>query len=113
MSVNKTKIDLKDLDDLLCKYAIKDLDDLESRLDKELSLARRIRCGNCKHLEEQLKANFVKCAKIRQEARNELIDDIIAIGTTKPLYVANKHSAYKMLIIDTDELNQLRNKENK
>ena len=34
--MDKTTIDLKDLDDLLCKYKVKDLQDLENRLKKPL-----------------------------------------------------------------------------
>jgi len=62
---------------------------------------------------KELRETYDKIAKIKQQARNEFIDDIIAIGETRPLYAANKHGAYKMLIIDRDELDQLRNKESK
>ena len=40
--MSKTMIDLKDLDDLLCKYEVKDLEDLENRLKKVSDLEEKI-----------------------------------------------------------------------
>lgn len=69
--MNKPTINLKDLDDLLCKYQVKDLGDLENRLKAE-SEKQSIRDYYIKRYEEKLKAYDKENNQLKRALNGEI-----------------------------------------